>query len=177
MRDFHESRTYVQHLLAEHRRLHKMLQMAHVVIREAGQANTPDWQKLALRTLREVREELVHHFAEEEQGGCMEEAASHCPILSPELRRIEAEHPMLLAEVDRLIAQVADGRESAKDRVAIAHAFQELCRDLHAHEAAENELLRRGFGTNVNGDECDVSTTDDQCQCQTLRTNCKSGVR
>jgi hypothetical protein len=33
------------------------------------------------------------------------------------------------------------------------HAFKSLCERLHAHEAAENNLLRQAFGTNVNGDE------------------------
>ncbi len=87
----------------------------------------------------------------------MEEAASYCPKLSTEVQRIEAEHPLLLAELDRLIAQATDGPASVGDRIAIENSFGELCRDLHAHEAAENALLRRGFGTNINGDESSPS--------------------
>jgi hypothetical protein len=100
-----------------------------------------------------VRDELEHHFAEEESGGCMEEAVARCPALSAEADRIEAEHPELLHDVDRLIAQAVDGSHTTEKRVALEEAFDELCRNIDAHEKAENVLLRQGFGANVNGSE------------------------
>ncbi len=104
-----------------------------------------------IQLLGGVRQELAHHFAQEEGGGCLEEAVSRCPSLSDEARRIEAEHPRLLEGIDRLIAQAQDADRSVQGRIQVAREFDELCAQLDAHEGAENALLRKGFGVNVNG--------------------------
>jgi len=151
MRTYDECRCYVEHLVAEHRRLHRMLRLAQHAILGAHGPDRDASQADILRILRQVRDELAHHFAEEEQGACLDEAVSHCPSLSTESRRIEAEHPELLKDVDRLIAEAQDGDQSVESRIALERGFDELCRQLNAHEAAENSLLRKGFGANMNG--------------------------
>jgi len=153
MRDYEECRPYINHLLAEHRRLHGMIGRARAAVR---QMNGPDQDaKLqhVAQTLEQVRAELAQHFKEEEQGGCIEEAVSLCPRLAGGANRIEVEHPQLLAELDRLIAECKDGPEDFATRIAVERDFDELCAQLHAHEAAENALLREAFGSDVNGDE------------------------
>jgi len=153
MRDYNECRFYVEHLIREHRRLHRMLRLARAAIVGTGGPDGDTTFADIVRILRQVREELAHHFAEEEAGGCLDEAVSQCPSLSAEARRIEAEHPQLLDSVDRLIAQALDCDQSFEKQVALKRGFDELCRQLVAHETAENVLLRKGFGANVNGDE------------------------
>jgi hemerythrin len=150
MRNYDECRCYVEHLIAEHRRVHRMLRLTRSAI---VSAHGPDRDATAddiVAVLRRVRDELEHHFAQEEGGGCLDEAVSRCPALSAEARRIEAEHPELLRAVDRLIAQALDGNQSVVGRIALEGAFDDLCRQLDAHEAAENALLRQGFGANTN---------------------------
>jgi hypothetical protein len=151
MRAYEECRCYVDHLIAEHRRLHRMLRVARNAIMPLGATtgNVPGADMVKL--LGGVREELEHHFAQEEGGGCLEEAVSRCPSLSDEVRRIEAEHPRLLESIDRLIAQARDSDRSVEGRIAVAREFDELCAQLDAHEGAENALLRKAFGANVNG--------------------------
>jgi hypothetical protein len=104
-------------------------------------------------TIRRLRMELVHHFAEEEEGGCLDEAVSRCPRLGPDARRIEAEHQELLAKLESLLAQATDGEISVQDRVALEGAFDDFCRQMRAHEAAESDVLRQAFGANINGGE------------------------
>jgi hypothetical protein len=151
MHAYDECRCYVDHLLAEHKRLHRMLRGARNAIMplSAAAGNVPALDIVKL--LGEVRHELEQHFAEEEGGGCLEEAVSRCPSLSDEARRIEAEHPRLLESIDRLIAQAQDADGSVEGRIAVARHFDELCAQLDAHEGAENGLLRKAFGVNVNG--------------------------
>src|SRR5688500_4735137 len=127
MRDYEECRPYINHLLAEHRRLHGMIGKARAAIR---QMNGPDHdatlQHLA-QTLEQVRSELRQHFIEEEQGGCMEEAVSRCPRLADDAKRIRVEHPQILGELNRLIAECKDGPENFATRIAVERDFDELC--------------------------------------------------
>src|SRR5262245_14180241 len=151
MRDDPECRCYVNHLIAEHRRLHALLRQMRV---EMAHSVSPDEQPSfagVKRALTRLREELTRHFAEEEGGGCLDEAVSRCPRLSDEERRIEAEHPVILAKVDRLIEHAMDLPPNLQNQIALKDAFDELCAQLCAHEGAENALLEEGFGANFNG--------------------------
>jgi hypothetical protein len=149
-RDDAESRSYVNHLLSEHRRLHGLLREARRAIVGNGVRKSA---AECTAVLREVRDELQRHFAEEEGGGCLAEAVSRCPALSAEARAIEAQHPGLLLRLETLLNQVATAEPTAGCRVETLREFDDLLRELHAHEAAENNLLRRGFGTNVVDDD------------------------
>ena len=142
-------RIYVEDLLAEHRRLHKMLRLARAAILQSGGPDRDATAADIVRVLRRIQAELVRHFAEEEGGGCLEEAVSRCPRLSTQARRIEAEHPDLLRGIDDLISQLSGGELNPQDRMAMERAFLDLCDRLHTHEAAENDLLRQGFGRGV----------------------------
>lgn len=148
-----ECRVYVDHIIAEHRRLHRMLRTARAAIVASHSPDRDAQPEDIARILRQVREELAHHFREEEAGGCLEEAVSRHPSLATEEQRIEAEHPQLLEAVDRQIALALDSDGTVEKRVALERGFDDLCRQLDAHEAAENVLLRKGFGIIVNGEE------------------------
>lgn len=155
MRDDSECRSYVNHLLLEHRRLHGLLRDARRALAADGLRKSPTE---CADVLRRVRDELKSHFAEEEGGGCLAEAVSRCPALSAEVQTIEAQHPALLLRLERLLAEVAECDSSAQCRVETLLAFDDLLRELRAHEAAENNILRRGFGTNVvDEDEVEIS--------------------
>jgi len=159
MRTYDECRSYVDHLIAEHRRLHRMLHLAHHTIMNADGPDRGAASAEIVRVLRQVRDELAHHFKEEESGGCLDEVVSRCPTLSADSRRIEADHHQLLAAVDRLIAQALDSDQSLQKRLEVEVGFDDLRSQLDAHEAAENSLLRKGFGANLNGTENDPTLT------------------
>jgi hypothetical protein len=149
MRDYEECRPYVDHLIAEHRRLHAILHQARSSIVHSGSLDGRAALDAIVRILHYVRGELEHHFADEEAGGCLDEAVSRCPQLSAEVKRIDAEHPELLLAIDPLIAQALDSNRSIGHLVTMQTGFDDLCRQLCAHEAAENRILRQAFGTNL----------------------------
>jgi hemerythrin len=157
MRSYDEFSSRVQHLLADHRRLHVMLQITRAALLHGGGPRHDATFSDVVRVLQQIRDELAHHFAEEETSGCLEEARSRCPRLSAQAERVRAEHPDILRNIERLIAQALDGEQTVEDRIAIEKAFDELCEQLYAHEAAENDLLRQGFASEL-GDETHVST-------------------
>lgn len=160
MRDFRECRPYIEYLLAEHRRLHQMLLRADRSIAHGKETIGGKDGMLTLRTLQKIRHELARHFEAEEEGGCLEEALAFCPQMAPEMAQIMAEHPRLLAELDRLIIEAADDAGKVRNRVLLRRDFDEFCRDLEAHERAENELLRRGFGMHAEDEPLRIDTAN-----------------
>jgi len=153
MFDDQECGSYVNHLISEHRRLHTVLrQMRAAITQSLGSAEQPSFAEVT-QILDRLRQELEHHFAQEEGGGCLDEAVSRCPRLAGEAKRIEAEHPMLLADVSRLSEEAKTLPPSPENQTVIQDEFDKLCQRLRTHEKAENVLLAQGFGMTVNGEE------------------------
>jgi hypothetical protein len=71
------------------------------------------------------------------------------------MKRIEEEHPEILAHVDRLIDQSQRWEPSPEHQLAMRKAFDRLYLRLRAHERAENQLFAQGFGANLGGVEYD----------------------
>jgi len=99
-----------------------------------------------VRQLMQFREEPERHYAEEEQGGCLEEAECRCPSLAGEVKRIELEHGTLRSDMDRLVAQASLLAKSSECVEQLEQAFQEFAARLRKHEAAENRVMAYGFG-------------------------------
>ncbi len=147
MRDLNECRPYVEHMRIEHQHIHDALRDVANLFATAidDQASSDVASRLAKR-LVELRDELSRHFAEEDEGGCMEEAVSRCPSLSREVDKVEGQHPFLLARLDDLIKTItADA--TAEDVQRQRAAFDVFIALLNQHEEAENRILQIGFGT------------------------------
>jgi hypothetical protein len=158
MRTDDEARCYLNHLLAQHRRLHLMLrQMREAILESVQPDETPSFAEIT-RTLKKLREEMAKHFAEEEAGGCLNEAVTRCPALSSEAKRIEGEHPLILQRIDSLIEQAETLKPIPQNQYAIQRLFDVMYRQLQDHEAAENRLLAQGFGKPIDEDEADQPT-------------------
>lgn len=74
MRNYQDCHPYVNHLLAEHRRVHAMLHRARLAIVHGGGPDHDASVADLVLVLRQIRAELAAHFAEEEAGGCLDEA-------------------------------------------------------------------------------------------------------
>jgi hemerythrin len=157
MKNDDECRSYINHIVAQHRRLHTMLRQTRGAITDSVQPDeTPSFGRI-IRVLAKLRDELEHHFAQEEGGGCLDEAVSLCPSLSSEVKQIEAEHPQILAQLDNLRHEAQYLSPTPQNQIALQRAFDQLYRQLHQHEAAENRLLAQGFGLQPNGDDADYT--------------------
>ena len=149
MRTYDECKTYVDYWVSEHRRLHRLLRQVRRAVVGSIEMDPDVWRQSLIQVLRDLRDTLQCHFADEEGSGCLDQAVSFRPALSADMKRLEEEHPRLLAQIDRLIAQVEDGGASPAEHVAVAIVFDELCQELDTHETAENNILRQGFGANL----------------------------
>ncbi|MDX1947932.1 MAG: hemerythrin domain-containing protein [Pirellulaceae bacterium] len=145
---------YVDHLLAEHRRLDGLIRRTLATFPKWEEADSTAWLPRLLVGLESIRDELAHHFREEEQGGCLEEAVAHCPALSAEVQQIEGEHQLLLGEIDGLIHRCRSATpQNFAEMQAIETEMRRLVRQLRSHEARENAVLQRGFGVCLDGED------------------------
>jgi hypothetical protein len=115
-------------------------------------ANTAQWSKenpapALLTKLVQLRKQLAHHFRDEEEGGCMEEAQSRSPSLLEDVRTLQAEHAGFLKTLDGLIAEAELLAKQPTDLQPLQTTFSGFLHQLHAHEAEENRILLFGFGS------------------------------
>ncbi len=142
-----DCRTYVEHLRIEHSHIdHSLQELQHLL------AHAAEWSKenpapALLARLIHLRDQLVHHFREEEEGGCLEEAQSRSPCLSKDVRTLQAEHAGFLAALDGMIAE-GELLVSEPGRLQnLQKTFSGFLQRLHAHESEENRILLLGFSS------------------------------
>lgn len=150
MSDLGQTRAFVVLLRAEHRRLHKLLRRIEndwMATREHPQSLSPAGR--LVESLEELRIDLTRHFHQEEGDGCLEEAACRCPSLGQKASEIERQHPLLLEQLGRIIERASGEVRSGDVARQTRDDFRQFARNLHEHEAAENQLLASAFGTDA----------------------------
>ena len=142
------------HVLAEHRDLFQLMHSVQSRFAMAGPP-TPEQRADVLESLHHLREHLGDHFAQEELGGFLEEAMTRMPRLSAAVRSIVAQHPALLAELDRVIDELTIVEKSggfaakAKSWSAAVHAFEAFAAHMAAHERSENMVVQEGYNEDL----------------------------
>lgn len=151
-----ERYAFVDHMLAEHRRVDQLVRRALAAIPSWEETDQPQWLPLMMQGLSAIRTELAHHFQGEEQGGCLEEAVARCPSLAAEVQCVEREHGELLEHLDALIARCeTTACPSAAKARAVDQELRHVVRELRLHEAHENRIMQRGFGVCLEGEPLD----------------------
>ncbi len=142
------------HLLAEHRDLFHLMHSVQLAFAMAGPPS-PEHRADVLEALHHLREHLGDHFAQEELGGFLEEAMTRMPRLSAAVRSIVAQHPALLAELDRVIDELTTVEKpggfaaGAKSWSAAVHAFEAFAANMAAHERSENMVVQEGYNEDL----------------------------
>jgi hypothetical protein len=142
---------YVEHMRQEHRRLEHLIQRALATIPGWEDRDGPQWMPRTAEGLVAIRNELVHHFHDEEQGGCLEEAVARKPQLSCDVQRIESQHEELLERLDELIGRCESARRpSTAQAQATELELRQLVRELRQHEVLEIRIMQQGFDVVVD---------------------------
>ena len=139
---------YVTQLRSEHRRVKRCLAKVERqwdVIRQ-GARSALGFDEL-IGSLTELRDELSHHFAEEQAGGCVEEAVSHAPHLGRDRVQLERDDHELIKLIDGLIKNL---RKSPKSIKAVEKKYLQLVQQIGTYEAAESRLVAESFGIDVD---------------------------
>src|SRR5690349_18183017 len=135
---------YAEHLHHEHSRLNRLLLGIGEEISRLGLPDTDRSLRAQIETrLTDLRDQLKTHFAEEEDGGCLEEAVTRCPSLATDAKAIFEEHAVLDRLLCAVLVQVSD---PAATTVEMQGSWKKFYKKIQAHEAAETRLLQMAFG-------------------------------
>lgn len=136
------------HVLAEHRDLFHLMLSVRSAFAAAGPP-TPDRRAALIASLHQLRQHLANHFAQEEQGGFLEESVARVPRLSAAVRSILGQHPALLAELDRVIEDL-EAVPTVPDAWASAdQGFEVFSAHMAAHERSENAVVQEGYNEDL----------------------------
>jgi iron-sulfur cluster repair protein YtfE (RIC family) len=136
------------HVLAEHRDLFNLMHSVQSAFAAAGPP-TAEWRAHVAESLHDLRDHLGDHFAQEEQGGFLEEAMTRVPRLSSAVRSIVAQHPALLTELDRVIETLGIVTAGADSWPRAAQAFEAFANRMTAHERSENAVVQEGYNEDL----------------------------
>ncbi len=148
MNNLENSRVFVSHLEAEHRRLDQAVTQVKESMSPGDAPAIPlSSTNQVLGLLEELRLQLIHHFHDEEQEGCLDEAACRCPSVSDEAKRVRHEHVELLSELDEIILTMKLESKLHESLTNITSRFQDFAHTLRQHEAAETRVIESVFGS------------------------------
>lgn len=136
------------HVLAEHRDLFHLLLSVRSALANAGPP-TPDRRSEVLDSMHHLRDHLADHFAKEEQGGFLEEAVARIPRLSAAVQSILGQHPLLLANLDRVIEDLEASPADSGAWARANHDFEAFSARMTAHERSENAVVQSGYNEDL----------------------------
>lgn len=134
----------LERLQHEHHELNKSLVEMRLEFATLPTSTQPKATQTAIVSrLARLAATLRSHFAEEEEGGCYEEAVSRCPSLSPTVQALLAEHPQITLALEGLLNDIRVQRKSSEQ---LREEFDRFARKLKDHEIKENRLLQMALG-------------------------------
>jgi len=139
------------HILAEHREFFDLLSSARGAFADALGGRAENAATRLGERLSCLRDHLQRHFSSEERGGYLEEASTRMPRLAADVKAVLAEHPVLLAQLDALIAEVSSSATvpQPRDLRTLEREFDEFSRNLVNHERTENAVVQAGYNEDL----------------------------
>ena len=108
------------------------------------------WREVALAAAQDVRRDLDEHvLVTEAVGGFYDSLRAEAARLAGALRRLQAEHPELIALTDELIAVLK--RPAASERASAPAQVKELLRRLSHHRQRGADLVFEAYEVDVGG--------------------------
>ena len=111
---------------------------------DTGEKGSHTWAVAVSQRLLSLHDELFRHFRFEEDTGVIEEVFEDHPEAAGKLKSVLGEHPQMLADLRRLVADVmsySEGLSPADPQ--IRRRIADLIGDFRQHEQEENHLFQR----------------------------------
>ncbi len=140
--------THVESFLEEHRELMQHLSRVQQWCHESTEADTNRFEIFSTQ-LEDLRETLMEHFQEEEDGGYLSPALEVAPRFSRDAQELLQQHQEFLNRLDSLVNQLKSDQQGADVWSGVQAEFDEFLVNLRKHEGAENAIVQSAFGDDV----------------------------
>lgn len=132
------------HILAEHKDLFCRLSSIRAAFREPA-STVP----AVGESLRSLRDHLAQHFSLEERGGFLEESVARMPRLGAAVAAVMGQHPVLLSELDRIIAGLPSSGDGSESWRQCGSDFEAFVTHMLEHERSENAVVQEGYNEDL----------------------------
>lgn len=143
-----EAMAFAKAFAAEHREMRQLV----AELRDAVNRNrhwSREVAREAVKAAEAMRVHLHHHFAQEEQGGYLEEALVMAPRFSEEAQVLLGQHAVMLEHIDRVVEETKGAVEDAELWPQVRLQVNDLLRKLAAHEGAENRIVQEALNVGI----------------------------
>ena len=134
-------------VLEEHRQLRTMIAELREFLRQPrpvlGEQGAHRWASELSQWLVKLHDGLFRHFRYEEQSGMAEDITLKHPRTSHEVDRLMAEHPQMLGDIRKLMAEALDYSEGhLLDDPTLRLRLERVLDQLAEHECEETKLIQ-----------------------------------
>ncbi|HWB09686.1 MAG TPA: hemerythrin domain-containing protein [Pirellulales bacterium] len=140
--------TFAKAFQAEHRELGSLLQRLRRALGN-GRPWSASAARDASRAIEELQTHLRHHFAQEEEGGYLEQALVAAPRFSGQATELLQQHPVMVAQVAEAVRTARRATSDSTAWPVLKEQVKKLLGSLVAHEKAENAIVQQAFNTGV----------------------------
>jgi hypothetical protein len=138
--------TFLKKLQVDHRHLDSELLKIRAAFHMALERPRDSAERRHVaQALRVLRDQLERHFQQEENEGCLWEAASYNATLCGAVKQVLGQHPLILNHIDSIIAEVENNETKADWAAPALQGFDNLARVLAEHEQRESMILERSL--------------------------------
>ncbi|HEV7225273.1 MAG TPA: hemerythrin domain-containing protein [Pirellulales bacterium] len=142
---------FVAAFQTEHRELQQLVQ----ALKRPFGADRPWSRELASEAARVIDKLEIHlrqHFAQEEEGGYLEQALAVAPRFHDDAESLLRQHGSMLQQIDQVVAAAKGALVDENLWRRLQVQVKELLRNLIAHETAENQIVQQALNTGIEAD-------------------------
>jgi hypothetical protein len=136
---------------AEHREMRRLVQvLRHALGKEGGWSRESAQE--ALEAFEALKTHLKEHFAQEEEGGYLEQALAVAPRYSDEAKELLKQHGLMTRQVAHAVQTAKHALDEPDAWTMLATEARELLQKLVEHETAENRIVQKALNTGIEAE-------------------------
>jgi hypothetical protein len=133
---------------AEHREMRQLVQaLRHVLGQERPWSR--ELAHEAAGAIEALCTHLKEHFAQEEEGGYLEQALAVAPRFSDEAKSLLQQHGLMLKKVGQVLETAKRAEETPAAWMPLRMETKDLLQQLVMHEGAENKIVQQALNSGI----------------------------
>lgn len=136
---------------AQHREMRRLVRALRHALGNDG-AWSREAARETLEALEALKEHLKEHFAQEEEGGYLEQALAVAPRYHDEANRLLAQHGLMSKQVAHVVETARRAADDAEAWEPLIAEIRELLKALVEHETAENKIVQQALNSGIEAE-------------------------